>query len=190
MASVFRRTLCAAGAARTLICACAAFGILHCLAAEAGEKDTGVCVKAIPQGVNAEREEKPLPFKIEYIPSGIRFTIPNVFESLAQTMPKVADFLEDLDTLSPEGAAALRSLKNFTCTAKFSGADGVAVSLTAFTANEYDADTLASMLRSGLESEAGEGIEKPAVFVKRAGMFEVKLRMTAEKARSILAVLK
>lgn len=143
-------------------------------------------------------------FTVEYIPSrdpsspmakaglpaGIRITVPNVLESIAKTLPKVADLLDDLDTLCPEGAAALRSLENFTCTIELSGANGVVATVKARTAKRGDAENLEAMLRAGLDGAAGAGIDKPAAFTAAGDRIEIVLRMDAEAARRILAAVR
>ena len=124
------------------------------------------------------------------IPAGVRITIPNVLESITKVLPKTADLLDELDTLYPEGAAALRSLENFTCTIEVSGENGVLVTIKARTAKKGDAENLEAMLRAGMDSAAAAGIDKPAAFTAAGDSIKVVLRMDADAARRIFAAIR
>lgn len=82
----------------------------------------------------------------------IRITVPDVVGEMRKAIPAMDAFLEDLESYAPEGAAAMRTLKDFTCTISFAGKNGFAFDFAVRAATKTDAGSLGDMLQSGIDT--------------------------------------
>lgn len=124
----------------------------------------------------------------------LRVAIPDAIREFRAAFPGFNGFLDDLDTLCPEGAAALRSMKNFVCSVEFGGEGGMSVSISARTASNGDAENLSAMLQDGVErisrdmADADENAGGLLAQIGRHGLKDARIAIDGENVFVELAL--